>query len=335
LLSKLPGSDVPLPAPPLWLVTGFYIIIVIPLIPFSGAVFRRAIKFTCTAAGIGALVAPMVFGFRAADVSTPKPDELSITILSVGAGQCIVIAPPRGNLILIDCGSGTLRDPLRKCIAPFVRHLGRWTVGRVILSHSDYDHISAAAEVVEAYGVSEVFTSTHFARFANGNAPAEGLLKFIESTDRTVLELVPGNRINIGGGATIDVLWPPRDLNLGSNDSGLVLKLSYAGKTVLLPADIQADAQRLLLESPGQLRADVLIAPHHGSIETTTADFLAAVDPQLIISSNDRTLSGKQMDFESLTQRQQLLRTHRDGSVTLMLARDGSIKTHSFKPKSE
>ncbi len=330
LLARLPYSDVPLPAPPLWLVVSFYVIIVIPLIPFTNAIARRAIKAGCTAAGVGVLVAPFVFGFRAVDAAAPKPDELTVTLLAVGAGQCAVIAPPRGQLVLIDCGSGTLRDPLRKCIAPFVRHMGRWSVGRVILSHGDFDHISAAAEVVEAYGVDEVITSAHFARHAQSNPPAEGLLKFLDSTDRTVLELIPGNRINLGGGATIDVLWPPRESDLSSNDSGLVLRLTYAGRTVLFPADIQSAAQELLLESPRQLKADVLIAPHHGSSETTTRAFLAAVDPAIILSSNDRTLSGKQLDFEPMTTGRPLYRTNRAGSITLRITRDGQLAVTPF-----
>jgi len=331
VLAWLPGSDVPLPAPPLWIVVAFYIVLVIPLLPITTTSLRRSVRACCTAAGVGLLVAPFVFGFRALDAVSPRADELSITLLSVGAGQCAVIAPPRGKLVLIDCGSATLRDPLRKCIAPFVRHLGRWSVGRVILSHGDFDHISAAAEVVEAYGVNEVMTSAHFARLSAGNPPAEGLLRFLESTDRTVLELIPGNRINLGGGAMIDVLWPPRDSDLSSNDSGLVLRLTFAGRSVLLPADIQAAAQMLLLEAPDQLKADVLIAPHHGSAEKTTAAFLQAVDAQIVISSNDRTLSGKQVDFEALTAGRVLHRTNRQGSVTLHMSRAGELTVTTFE----
>ena len=132
-------------------------------------------------------------------------------------------------------------------------------------------------------------------------------------------------------GATIDVLWPPRQSDLSSNDSGLVLRLTYAGRTVLFPADIQSAAQELLLESPQQLKADVLIAPHHGSSETTTRAFLAAVDPMIILSSNDRTLSGKQLDFEPMTTGRPLYRTNRAGSITLRITRDGQLAVTPFR----
>jgi len=87
----------------------------------------------------------------------------------------------------------------------------------------------------------------------------------------------------------------------------------------------------LLLEAPDQLKADVLIAPHHGSAEKTTAAFLQAVDAQIVISSNDRTLSGKQVDFEALTAGRVLHRTNRQGSVTLHMSRAGELTVTTFE----
>ncbi|MCS7033872.1 MAG: ComEC/Rec2 family competence protein, partial [Phycisphaerae bacterium] len=152
LLARLPGADVPLPAPPAWAVVLFYLALTFPLLPTASRLARRGIRACCSAAGVGAVLTPILLGGRSIDPVQPRAEELSLTLLAIGAGQCAVIAPPRGPLVLIDCGSATLRDPLRRCIAPFVRHLGRWSVDRVILSHSDFDHISAAAEIVQAYG---------------------------------------------------------------------------------------------------------------------------------------------------------------------------------------
>jgi len=335
MLSRLPGADVPLPAPRVWMVVLFYAALVLPLAPCATALARRTIKVMCTSAGAILLGAPVVLGFRAADLVAPRPDELSFTLLAVGAGQCAVIAPPRGPLVVVDAGSISLRDPLRRAIAPFVRHIGRWSIGRVILSHGDYDHISAAAEICRVYGVNEVLTGPEFARHAATNPPADGLLRFLEQTDRTVLELLPGNRVHLGGGASIDVLWPPRDSTLSSNDSGLVIRLSYGGRAVLFPADIQDQAMRQLLQRPGELKADVLVAPHHGSCERMTAAFVSAVDPLIILSSNDRTLSMKQFDFEDAIGGRTLYRTHRDGSITVRITRSGRLAVQTYLQRRE
>lgn len=334
-LARLPGADVPLPAPPKWSVCVFYGALALPLLPFASTLARRALTATATAAGGLALILPFVGGFRAPDPVRPVTDEVSLTVLAVGAGQCVVIAPPRGPLVMVDCGSNSLRDPLRRCVAPFVRRLGRWSVGRIILSHGDYDHISAVADVAAAYGVGEIITGPHFRRHAEGNPPAERLLEFFEQTDRTVLELVPGNRLNIGGGAVLEVLWPPPgERGLSSNDSGLVLRLRYAGRSVLLPADLQSAGLRGLLalpESVETLRADVLVAPHHGSYEDATAAFVRAVRPTHVLSSDDRTPTLKQLDFEpAVGDGVRLLRTHRDGSITVRITRRGELSVRAY-----
>jgi competence protein ComEC len=342
LLARLPGAEVPLPAPPVAWIALFYGLIALPLLPWPSGGLRRGLTWA-GAGGGGAVVVllPFAAGFRAPDPVQPRPDEVTVTVLAMGAGQCVVVAPPRGPLVLIDCGSGTLRDPLRRCIAPFVRHLGRNRVDRVILSHGDFDHLSAAADVVTAYGVREVMTGPHFRRHAVDNPPTAGLLTYLDETDRPVIELVPGNRISLGGGCAIDVLWPPTAIggdvaaaeDLSSNDAGLVLKLTYAGRSVLFPADLQAVGQRgLLALDRRRLPADVLIAPHHGSHEETTAELIAAVDPAFVLSSNDRTLTLKQLDFErAVGAGRRLYRTHRDGSLTVRIARTGDLSVHAYQ----
>ena len=74
-----------------------------------------------------------------------------------------------------------------------------------------------------------------------------------------------------------------------------------------------------------RMKSDVLIAPHHGSSESLTDEFVAAVAPAAVISSNDRTLSQKQVRFEKLIGPATLYRTHRSGAVTLTLHVDGGV----------
>jgi competence protein ComEC len=109
--------------------------------------------------------------------------------------------------------------------------------------------------------------------------------------------------------------------------------LSYAGRTVLFPADIQLDAMRELLKSPGQLKADVLVAAHHGSSELTTPAFVSAVDPKFIISSNGSPLSEKQKQFEEMIGSRPLYRTSNCGAITLHIRPNGAIAVETFVPQ--
>jgi competence protein ComEC len=71
---------------------------------------------------------------------------------------------------------------------------------------------------------------------------------------------------------------------LKSNDRSCVLKIITAQGAVLLTGDIEARSeQELIAHSPVKLRADVLVAPHHSSRTSSTAEFVAAVQPRWVV----------------------------------------------------
>jgi competence protein ComEC len=87
-----------------------------------------------------------------------------------------------------------------------------------------------------------------------------------------------GMRLEVGSGATIDVMHPPRGLVPGApaagNDNSLVLKVRYHRISLLLTGDLEEAGVPVLLAAPdGQgsagdlqpLRATILKVPHHGS----------------------------------------------------------------------
>jgi competence protein ComEC len=120
-------------------------------------------------------------------------------------------------------------------------------------------------------------------------------------------------------------------VDYASNDVSLVVRLTHAGKSVLFAGDIENAAMRDLMASqPDKLKSDVLVAPHHGSSESLTDEFVAAVNPAVIVSSNDRTLSRKQVDFESLIGRRRLLRTHTSGAITIEVDAAGALSVTPF-----
>jgi competence protein ComEC len=160
------------------------------------------------------------------------------------------------------------------------------------------------------------------------------LLATLDELDRPPRLVAPGDVLPLGRDTRMEILWPPAGLTLGDNDGGVVLKLTHAGRSILFPADIEDAAMAELLKQPGQLKADVLVAPHHGSSERQTAAFVAAVDPLAILSSNDRTLSNKQRVFESLIGHRPLYRTHQCGAITVTIDGDGSITIEPFQPSA-
>ena len=68
------------------------------------------------------------------------------------------------------------------------------------------------------------------------------------------------------------------------NNASCVLRVESIYGSALLPGDIEKNAEQSLIRySPNKLKSDVLIAPHHGSLTSSTEAFIAAVNPQSVL----------------------------------------------------
>lgn len=306
LLGKLPGSDLPISAPPLVFIIIYYALLALPLIRSPGGRLRR----WAPVAPVAAVALLALFTFT----SAPNSGGLRLTLLSVGAGQCCVIELPDGRTAMIDAGSSTFAGLDRQSIAPFLRHIAARCIDLLLLTHGDEDHTNAAEEMIANHGVGRVIVGEHF--------DGERLPSW-----RT---LSSGEAVSLGNGALLESIGPGQDERT-VNDNAMVLRLMYAGRTILLPSDIQEAAQRALLERPGELRCDVLIAPHHGSAEPATGEFLRAADPRIILSSNDDSLSRKQVLFDRLAAGRKLHRTNKCGAISVLIERNGNVTVETFR----
>jgi competence protein ComEC len=136
------------------------------------------------------------------------------------------------------------------------------------------------------------------------------------------------------------VLWPPpaqgvADLPSGNNDS-IVLRLRFGRRTFLLTGDAESDAERALVASGDDLRADVLKVAHHGSRTSSTEAFVSATRPTLAVVSVGRDSPYGHPHAEVLARWRtcgaQLLTTGRSGTVTV--STDGEdLKVDSFLKK--
>ena len=75
------------------------------------------------------------------------------------------------------------------------------------------------------------------------------------------------------------------DIALKPNARSCTVKITAGKHAILLAGDIEAaqEAQLLARSVEGELAADVLLAPHHGSGTSSTQAFLNAVHPGLAI----------------------------------------------------
>lgn len=82
------------------------------------------------------------------------------------------------------------------------------------------------------------------------------------------------------------------------------------GKSVfnLTTGDIDAVAEWILAREPEKVRSDIMLVPHHGSLTSSSPDFVAAVTPQLALAS---LAKGNQWGMP----RKEVLRTYQQHEV--------------------
>jgi competence protein ComEC len=204
--------------------------------------------------------------------TAPAAGTFAVTAFDVGQGMALLVETPAHRL-LYDAGPQYApgADAAGRILLPYLRGRGIATLDALVVSHSDTDHAGGARALLDGVKVEQVHSS-----LAAGHPVVRAARRH--------------SRCAAGQGWTWDgvrfeMLGPSAqsydDPALKANARSCVLRVSGAGRAMLLAADIEAAQETQLLQrSPAQLRADVLLAPHHGSGTSSTAAFLAAVDPE-------------------------------------------------------
>ena len=215
--------------------------------------------------GLGLLLCvPVIF----ASAERPAQGEIWFTLLDVGQGLACVVETS-DHILLFDTGPGRGdRSVADSVIMPFLRSRGHRTIDMLIVSNGDRDH---------AGGVEALTRSIHTKRILAGNP------ELVEGSARPCLA---GNEW-AWDGVHFQILHPNVTSELkGRNNHSCVLKIDSGDWTILLPGDIEQAAEAALIRAnPQQLRADLVVAPHHGSNSSSTAEFVTAVDPQWVLFS--------------------------------------------------
>jgi len=283
------------PAPPRWAVVGAGVGVAVCLLP-RGLPGRW----------LGAL---LIVPALAWPIEQPAEGEAWIDVLDVGQGLASIVRT-RQHTLIYDPGPlySAESDAGQRVVVPYLRFLGIGEVDMLMVTHRDSDHSGGTASVRAALAVGEIRSSL----------PGLGQ------------PCIAGQRW-VWDGVTFEVLHPAAEAyarEAKPNHFSCVLRVDAGGKRLLLTSDIEApDEAALLARYPGDLAADVMLMPHHGSKTSSTQDFLQAVGAaQAVIPVGYRNRFGHPKD-EVLARYAatgtQLWRTDRDGAVRIMLAGEG------------
>jgi competence protein ComEC len=257
-------------------------------------------------------------------------DALEMTCLAVGPGSAIVLRLPGGQTWLIDAGSQTSPNIGQRIVLPFLRQAGIDRLKGVILSHADTDHFNGLPEIAAVTPIGSIRTNRAFLDEAQTLSGAGFLRQSVEKMGFDLGDIVaadwPTETVKIRP------LWPPPDQAanpaLSDNDQSEVLLVEYAGRRILICSDIEATAQTALLTRYPGLKADVVIAPHHGSTATTQSSFLTTLAPSTVIAScaASRTAAAWKPSDPTVS----AWYTGRDGAITTTIKADGTVRTIGF-----
>jgi len=290
--------------------------------------FRRPaiMKATCTV-----MVLAIVVFLGLAKWQRTYRDSLELTCLDVGHGQAILTKLPGGENVLFDAGSLYKSDIGRRIVTAFLDYSGINEIDTIVISHSDLDHINGIPEIVEHCKVNSIHANDAFL----SQTEQEGNAKFLkESLRNKGLEIRSlGKDLNLSSSARIRILWPSKEIcansQLDDNEKSVVSLIEFAGAGVLLCSDIENVAQRELLRLVPRLEPEVVIVPHHGSVNTLEADFLDALGADILICSCSRRQYERQQRYKG-QERAKAFYTPKDGAITVCIDSDGRIKTDVF-----
>ncbi len=285
-------------------------------------------------------VLPLAFCFVIMSAWTLAPraagDQLRVHILSVGSGTTSVIELPNGKTLIYDIGSRPPYDVQRWTLSPLLAREHVYRIDAVVLSHPDLDHFGGLPDLIERRSVAAVITAPHFDKLASLLSPAQRLITEMKTQGVRRMYVQRGDRLTGTGETSIEVLWPPPPAAFQiseTNESSVVLRVTYAGKRILLCGDIQDAAQRRLIRT-GDLKADVLVLPHHGGLTTSTRSFIRAVAPKYCIRSSGQRDAASPRELFSAVSGSRYFNTADDGAVEIC-ASPGRLAVQAFRPRQE
>ncbi len=211
------------------------------------------------------------------------PDgHLHVAFLDVGQGDAIFIQSPSGRQVLVDGG------PSEQALLPQLgRQMPFWdrTLDVVMLTHPDADHITGLVPVLERYEVDMVI----FRQVEGASEVYEHWLQLVEKEGAAVYRGEAGLRLMLDEGLEMVVLHPGAELTGGTegdfNNDSIVARLTYGPVSVLLPGDIGREVEHRLVAGGAPLDSTILKVAHHGSCDSTSLEFLGAVNPEVVVIS--------------------------------------------------
>lgn len=175
-------------------------------------------------------------------------------------------------------------------ICKYIQSLGFNKIDILILTHPHIDHIGGASKIIRTMDVRNIYISDtssklYWQNFYYWNIERIAFFKGINLEYSKTGETISFGESNLKFIAPISYKYD----NL--NNYSIGIKLSYKNFSFLSIADAQAEVEEELLSSSYNITSKVLKISHHGSITSSTDEFINVIHPDYAVLSvgNDNT----------------------------------------------
>ena len=257
LLASLPMAFLSLPQAPLWAGAAGLL---------GGVMLALRLPWSMRLLGL-----PLLMPLLMWQPPRPAMGQFELLAADVGQGNAVLLRTAN-HALLYDAGPrySLESDAGHRVLLPLLRALGV-RLDQLVLSHRDSDHTGGAAAVLKMHNQA-------------------GLLSSIEDA-HPLRQLRPGGRCEAGqrwvwDGVQFEFLHPRAEDYLDvrrTNALSCVLRIHGEGGSALLTGDIEQAQESQLITTGLNLRADLLLVPHHGSKTSSSPPFLQAVAPRVAL----------------------------------------------------
>ena len=208
-----------------------------------------------------------------------RTGKLTVAFLDIGQGDAIFIESPTGTQMMVDGGPGA--SVLRELshVMPFYDR----SIDLLLISNPDTDHMSGFLDILRRFDVHAIVEPGT----VGASSDYRTFLEEVKNEGAYHVIARRGQRLELGGGAYFEVLFPDRDVSgLETNQGSIIGKLVYGNTSFLFPGDAPSAVEEYVAYlDKERLDVDVLKVGHHGSKTSTSDALLGFASPTMAIIS--------------------------------------------------
>lgn len=327
------GESVPLGhfwlrSPPAWWLYSFYFFGIAAA--FLGGVkhFRSRRRLLWVLGGwflIGLGLQPTSDWMRYWTISNSS--KLCFTFIDVGHGTNVVIETPDHQTWLYDAGRMGDHQRSYQVMIEALWAMNIPKLDAVVLSHADADHYNGLAGIAKRISIDRILSTQQV--FEHASPLLQRNLATAKRYGSMPIVWKRGDLHQGQGWSTLAIHPPAQGVPGSDNANSLCLLFEYAGRKVLLPGDLEPPGLPMLVAQDAT-DVDLLMAPHHGSLNAKADLLLKWCQPEtVVISGSTRAMSPRVLQMFEAAERQ-IFVTARDDAIRYEIASDGTVSVRHW-----